>query len=175
PRVNECGSKTCAKKAGASRTNGKVTATRSASSLLNPLARHAAARARGRWRARVCTAAPLPRYSRHTWGMALRIRPLLAFLVVAALAACKPAPDDGAASPATGPQGVGVVQAVDPAAGTIAIAHEAVEALGWPAMIMPFKVALPELLDGVTVGERIEFELERPEMTAPVTSLRKAR
>lgn len=88
------------------------------------------------------------------------------------MAACKPGTDD---APSSATQVVGVVTAVDPAGGTITVAHDAIEALGWPAMTMPFEVARPELLDGVSVGERVKLELERPEMTAPVTSLRKAR
>lgn len=106
--------------------------------------------------------------------MAPRTLPALVLLTAAALGACKPAADERVDAP-TAQLVVGVVQAVDPAAGTITIHHEAVEALGWPAMTMPFKLARPELLDGVAVGDRIELELERPEMTAPVASLRKAR
>ena len=35
---------------------------------------------------------------------------------------------------------MGVVTALDPAAGTVTINHEAVESAGWPAMTMAFKI-----------------------------------
>jgi Cu(I)/Ag(I) efflux system periplasmic protein CusF len=93
-----------------------------------------------------------------------------------------------ACSPETGPraptptaeqaypqsQGVGVVQAIDEASGTVTIAHEPIESLGWPAMTMPFKIARPNVLDGVTVGERIEFTLQGRDMSAVVTSIETA-
>lgn len=112
----------------------------------------------------------------HTAGMIFGRSAALILLAVLA-GGCQP---DHAAAPsvspsADAPRGVGVVQAVDAAAGTITIAHEPMETLGWPAMTMPFKIARPELLENVTVGERIEFTLESADMTAPITAVRKTR
>ena len=56
-------------------------------------------------------------------------------------------------------QGVGVVKAIDTAKGAITLQHEAIAAIGWPAMTMPFKVASPALLKSVQVGDRVQFTL----------------
>lgn len=66
-------------------------------------------------------------------------------------------------------EGVGVVQAVDPAQGTITIKHQANESIHWPAMTMTFKAAKPELLKGVKVGEHIRFGLHTQGMHGTVT------
>jgi len=55
---------------------------------------------------------------------------------------------------------IGVVQAVDSANGRITIAYEPVAARNWPAGVMPFAVAKPELLTGATVGEKVRFRLD---------------
>jgi Cu(I)/Ag(I) efflux system periplasmic protein CusF len=72
------------------------------------------------------------------------------------------------------PHGVGVVQAVDAAAGTVTISHQPIESIGWPAMTMPFKVARPELLQRVSVGEKVAFTLDGKDMSASITSLTEA-
>lgn len=56
-------------------------------------------------------------------------------------------------------QGEGTIKAIDPEQQQITLAHGPVEALGWPAMTMPFKVSERSLLEGVEVGEEIRFEL----------------
>jgi Cu(I)/Ag(I) efflux system protein CusF len=71
-------------------------------------------------------------------------------------------------------RGMGVVQSVDAANGSLTIAHEAIEGLGWPAMTMSFKVDKPALLEGVEAGEHIEFTLRGRDMYAVVTSIEKA-
>src|SRR3546814_15884089 len=48
-------------------------------------------------------------------------------------------------------QGVGVVKAIDTAQGAITLQHEALAAIGWPAMTMPFQLASPGLLTPVKV------------------------
>lgn len=63
------------------------------------------------------------------------------------------------AARATDLLGTGAVKAVDPKAGTVTIAHGPIQALGWPAMTMPFKVASPALLDKVVAGSRVQFTL----------------
>ena len=68
-------------------------------------------------------------------------------------------------------RGMGVVQSVDAANGSLTIAHEPIAALGWPAMTMSFKVDTPALLEGVDAGEHIEFTLRGRDMSAVVTSI----
>jgi len=85
---------------------------------------------------------------------------------------------DGAASgaePSTvGHRAVGVLNAVDAAAGTATISHEPVASLKWPAMKMDFVLANPSLVAGVKPGAAIEFEfVERGPGEWVVTSLGK--
>ena len=76
--------------------------------------------------------------------------------------------------PAAENRGMGVVQSVDAANGSLMIAHEPIAALGWPAMTMSFKVDKPALLEGVEAGQHIEFMLRGRDMSAVVTSIEKA-
>lgn len=82
-----------------------------------------------------------------------------------------PAPAAPAVQAEAESHGVGVVQSVDSASGALTIAHEPIESLGWPAMTMAFKVARPDLLNGVAAGQRIEFTLRGRDMAAVVTSI----
>jgi Cu(I)/Ag(I) efflux system protein CusF len=72
-------------------------------------------------------------------------------------------------------RGMGVVQSVDAANGSLTIAHEPIPALGWPSMTMAFKVDRPALLEGVEAGDRIEFMLRGRDMSAVVTSIEEAK
>jgi Cu(I)/Ag(I) efflux system protein CusF len=67
--------------------------------------------------------------------------------------------------------GVGVVKAFDAAAGTITLSHKAIKELNWPAMTMSFKVAKPELLKDVTVGQIVHFSLQGHDMDQTVTAI----
>lgn len=71
-------------------------------------------------------------------------------------------------------RGVGVIQSVDTANGKVTIAHEPIEALGWPAMTMGFSVARPELLTDVKSGQRVDFTLRGRDMSAVITSIKPA-
>lgn len=51
----------------------------------------------------------------------------------------------------------GTVTAVDPATAIVTVDHQPVPSLEWPGMTMPFKVANPELLSDVEVGDSIRF------------------
>jgi Cu/Ag efflux protein CusF len=55
---------------------------------------------------------------------------------------------------------VGVVKALGPEPGQVTIAYDAVDALNWPPGTSPFALGKPELLNGVTVGEKVRFRLE---------------
>ena len=99
-----------------------------------------------------------------------------------ALGACGDGPPPAAPAAGSAPaaaaapaRGVGVVQALDPSAGTVTISHEAIASLGWPAMTMSFKVAKPDLLQQVSVGEKVEFTLDGKDMAASITSLQGTR
>jgi Cu/Ag efflux protein CusF len=83
----------------------------------------------------------------------------------------------GAAAPAAteSTRGVGVIEAVDVSAGRVTNSHQPIESLGWPAMTMSFKVANPDLLKQVAVGEKVEFALDGKDMSASIVSLDKAR
>ena len=68
-------------------------------------------------------------------------------------------------------QGVGVVTATDTAQGTITLQAQSIASLGWPAMTMTFKVASPQLLKGVKVGEKVQFTLQPSGMGGTVTAI----
>jgi Cu(I)/Ag(I) efflux system protein CusF len=75
-----------------------------------------------------------------------------------------------AAKPAEA-QAVGVVRAVDTHAGTITLQHEAIPAIGWPAMTMPFH-ASSEILKQAKIGQKVHFELRPDGMRSEVTALK---
>ena len=70
-------------------------------------------------------------------------------------------------------QGTGIVKAIDIDHGTITLQHEAITSIGWPAMTMPFKVASPDLLKTVQVGDKVKFSLRPAGMNSTVTSIAK--
>ncbi|EHU2953337.1 TPA: copper-binding protein [Acinetobacter baumannii] len=57
-------------------------------------------------------------------------------------------------------QAIGVITAIDTKENLLTLNHEAIPAIKWPAMTMGFKVADPGLLNGLTVGQHVEFELK---------------
>src|SRR5262245_28584353 len=68
--------------------------------------------------------------------------------------------------------GVGTVTALDPNVPMIEIDHEDIKGL-MPAMQMPFHVKEKSLLDGIKVGDRIEFTVESGASGMGVTAVRK--
>ncbi len=70
-------------------------------------------------------------------------------------------------------KGVGVVKAIDKAAGTITLDHQAIPEAGWPAMTMGFKIA-PALLDGIAVGDKVAFDLKLHDGAGEVTAIAKS-
>lgn len=74
------------------------------------------------------------------------------------------------AADATTADGAGVITAVDPAAATITINHEAIRSIGWPAMTMTFK-ASPAVLREAAVGDRIQFDLTVRDGAGEVTAI----
>lgn len=67
-------------------------------------------------------------------------------------------------------QGAGIVKSVDPDRGTITIAHQAIPALKWPAMTMPFKIDR-QLASTVKPGQRVAFELVSNAMGGTITKV----
>lgn len=51
--------------------------------------------------------------------------------------------------------------------GRVVLTHEAIAALQWPAMTMPFQLAKPELAEGLTPGLQIVAQFEKVENDAP--------
>jgi Cu(I)/Ag(I) efflux system protein CusF len=71
-------------------------------------------------------------------------------------------------------EGVGVVKAMDPAKGTVTLQHQAIESIHWPAMTMTFKIAKPEVLQGVKAGDHVRFGLHPEGMNSTVTWIKPA-
>ena len=111
----------------------------------------------------------------------------LMFIVIVLLTACGREAEDTASTPiaasapppaATKPAApasirastLGTIDAIDTAAGTITIAHEAVPALEWPAMTMAFN-AEPRQIEGLTVGQRVQFEFLASGADATITTI----
>ena len=69
-------------------------------------------------------------------------------------------------------KGSGTVTAVDMPAGKITLDHGPIAELEWPAMKMGF-AAKPELLTGVTVGDRVDFTLSLKGNDGTVTAIEK--
>lgn len=81
---------------------------------------------------------------------------------------------DSAVPAVTGPiRGTGAVVAIDPAAGTVTLKHEPIEAIQWGAMTMEFKAADPAVLQGVAAGDRVAFELKSAAEPQTVTMVQK--
>ena len=56
-------------------------------------------------------------------------------------------------------EAVGTVKSVDPAAGTVTLAHGPVKSLNWPAMTMGFAVKDKTLFDKLSVGKKVNVEI----------------
>jgi Cu(I)/Ag(I) efflux system periplasmic protein CusF len=110
----------------------------------------------------------------------------LAFAAVLLTAACTPPAGEQAqtstaeqaepAAPAapSGPvSAAGTVTAVDAAAGTISINHEAIGVINWPAMEMQFTAEDPAILQGIAVGDRVAFDLRSAAEPQTIVSVRK--
>ncbi|MEY2927023.1 MAG: hypothetical protein RL367_1500 [Pseudomonadota bacterium] len=69
-------------------------------------------------------------------------------------------------------KGSGTVTAVDAATGKITLDHGAIPAVGWPAMKMGFS-AKPDLLKGIAVGDKVDFDLTVTGSAGEVTAIKK--
>jgi Cu/Ag efflux protein CusF len=66
--------------------------------------------------------------------------------------------------------GSGKITELDKAGGKVTIDHGPIAAVGWPAMTMGFK-ADPKLLEGVAVGDQVDFTLSLKGNDGTVTAL----
>jgi Cu(I)/Ag(I) efflux system periplasmic protein CusF len=69
-------------------------------------------------------------------------------------------------------KGSGTVTAVDAPAGKITLDHGAIPAVDWPAMKMGFS-AKPDLLKGIAVGDKVDFDLSVTGSAGEVTAIKK--
>ena len=69
-------------------------------------------------------------------------------------------------------KGSGTVTAIDAAAGKITLDHGAIPGVGWPAMKMGFS-ARPEVLSGVAVGDKVDFDVTVTGSAGEVTAIKK--
>jgi Cu(I)/Ag(I) efflux system protein CusF len=67
---------------------------------------------------------------------------------------------------------VGVVKALDAAAGTVTFAHEAVKSMNWPAMTMTFGIKDKMLFDKLAEGKKVEFEFVKEGKGYVVTTVK---
>lgn len=66
----------------------------------------------------------------------------------------------------------GVIRAIDVAHQTVILAHGPVPALQWPPMTMAFKATTPQL-EGLNVGDNVDFEFRHDGDTSKIVSIRK--
>lgn len=110
--------------------------------------------------------------------------------LVASLAACKkeaeaPKPAESAAANAGSMsdmpmatemkhgKGVGTVTEIDAAKGMVTLDHGDIAELQWPAMKMSFSIK-PDLLSGIKVGDKVNFDIDWDGKAGTVTKIEKA-
>ena len=69
--------------------------------------------------------------------------------------------------------GVGTVTEIDAAKGMVTLDHGDIAELQWPAMKMGFAIK-PELLAGIKVGDKVNFEIDWDGKAGTVTKIEKA-
>ncbi len=67
-------------------------------------------------------------------------------------------------------KGVGTVKKIDPATGTVTIAHGPIRSINWPAMSMTFTVKDKALLGKLAPEEKVEFEFVQQGSDYVITS-----
>ena len=66
----------------------------------------------------------------------------------------------------------GVVKSVDAKNSTVVLAHEPVASMKWPAMTMTFKADDPKLVQGLTAGQKVDFEFTQRGKDYVLTSIK---
>lgn len=57
--------------------------------------------------------------------------------------------------------GTGIVRSIDKTNGKVQLSHDPIDALGWPAMTMFFRLKDSALADRINVGDKVDFFLEK--------------
>ncbi len=105
------------------------------------------------------------------------ILPML--LLSAAACAQAPAADDHAGHHAPGSSATnqawihGEVRRIDADANKLTLRHEAIPQFEMDAMTMAFRVARPALLEGIAVGDKVRFRLDKVGSRLTVVELQK--
>ncbi len=106
-----------------------------------------------------------------------------AAVLVLSLAACgdnqTAAPDQrdpsGTAAPAVAADIYSATGDVTKVSGDqVTISHGPVEGIGWPAMTMAFQAPSPEVLQGLNVGDSVDFQFRQADGQSLLTSIKKA-
>ena len=66
----------------------------------------------------------------------------------------------------------GVVKSVDVKNSTVTLSHDPVATMKWPAMTMAFKADDPKLVQGLTSGQKVEFEFTQRGKDYVLTSIK---
>jgi Cu(I)/Ag(I) efflux system protein CusF len=66
----------------------------------------------------------------------------------------------------------GVVKKVEPAIGRVTLHHDAIAALGWPSMTMPFNVKDRKILASVRPDQRVQFDFVQEGGAPVITAIR---
>lgn len=74
--------------------------------------------------------------------------------------------------PARAHKATGVVKSVDVKNGAVTLAHDPVASMKWPAMTMAFKADDPQLVQGLTAGQKVEFEFTQRGKDYVLTSIK---
>lgn len=69
-------------------------------------------------------------------------------------------------------EGVGLVDAVDKAKGTVTLSHEPIASLGWPAMTMDFSVEDKKIFSKLTAGKKVQFQFVKQHNHYVVTAVK---
>ena len=69
-------------------------------------------------------------------------------------------------------KGVGVVKSVDAKKGKVAIAHEAVQSMNWPAMTMTFTAKNKKAAEKLKPGQKVEFQFVEQGSDFVITSVK---
>lgn len=80
--------------------------------------------------------------------------------------------DPGKKAQGTLHKGVGTVKKVDPAKGTVTLAHGPIKSLNWTAMTMDFTVKDKALFDKLQADKKVEFEFVQQGKDYVVTSVK---
>ena len=78
----------------------------------------------------------------------------------------------GAAAKEATHQATGIVKAVNPAKGTVTLAHGPVKSLNWSAMTMPFAVKDKTLFEKLVVNKQVTIDFSRQNSNYVVTAVK---